>query len=131
MLSRPQTMSDQPQQHGVGGVEQEAWIERLVVEHRSALADVARLQAQVAQYENGIMWQTTCLRCAETIDNCAAAQLAVLAQRDDLRARCASLEAALREIHDDSQLHRALNPRCSICAALDQIATTTQEGTHG
>jgi chromosome segregation ATPase len=123
--------TDQPQQHGVGGVvsncrecgealeASDTWFHDVCTD---ADKTIQRLEAQIAQL-------------AEERDRLVLRSLARFAalndmgnERDDLRARCASLEAvveaAKRIALRQSPAHQALR---QALAALN----ATQEGTHG
>ncbi|MDO8303920.1 MAG: hypothetical protein Q7T18_11830 [Sedimentisphaerales bacterium] len=43
------------------------------MQHTEAVeAEHASLNARIANYENGILWQTTCINCAHLLDQCVA-----------------------------------------------------------
>jgi hypothetical protein len=102
-------------------------------------SEVERLQAQVAQVT--AEWDVY----ARSVGDFGHDLDRVAAERDDLRARCASLEAVVKaaqqlkeakrammrhgwEAH--SQEPEALSALFQALVALDQHVTTTQEGTH-
>jgi chromosome segregation ATPase len=62
--------------------------------HADCRAELDALREKMANYENGITWQTTCLKCAETIDRSATVHLGVLEERDALRAQVEQLNQA-------------------------------------
>jgi hypothetical protein len=132
-------MTDQHQQHGVGGVDMEAFKR----EHRPDVTERGTVTGACQAY-----YEDVC-DCDGTVKTYPCDSVQLVAEVERLRARCASLEAVVKiyaepfnwfqTIHmqsgdipvnvwawDDARV-----PWSMAAAALDQPATTTQEGTHG
>jgi len=67
-------------------------------------AEIARLNGQVAGYENGLNWHTTCLGCATLLDSCYAETMRAEraeGERDQLKVVVGKLLTAQGRMLDD------------------------------
>lgn len=71
----------------------------LISEHKRLAEELARAREQIASYETGITWDTTCLEHAHNMDAAYARHLELENERDQVKAERDALRAAIHAEH--------------------------------